>query len=78
MTLGNMRALGVRSLDVLCLNPNCRHQVVLNVDRFGDYILVQSFAAKMVCAKCGVIGADARPNWLEQPKQSSLVGKVWK
>jgi hypothetical protein len=28
---------------------------------------VQSFGPKMVCAKCGVIGADARPNWKEKP-----------
>jgi|HubBroStandDraft_2_1064218.scaffolds.fasta_scaffold2129460_1 hypothetical protein len=30
MTLGNMRGLGVRSLDVSCWN--CRHQAVLSAD----------------------------------------------
>ena len=68
MTLGNVRALGVHHLDALCLNPNCRHQMVLNVDRYADYILVQLFASKMVCAKCGIIRADARPNWKGQAK----------
>jgi hypothetical protein len=77
MDLGNMRKLGVRSLDVMCLNPDCRHQVVMNVDRFPDYTLVQSFSAKKICAKCGLVGADARPNWKEQPRHSSLTGKQW-
>jgi hypothetical protein len=31
ITLGNMRELGVRSLDVSCWN--CHHQVVLSADR---------------------------------------------
>jgi hypothetical protein len=75
MDFGNMRKLGVRSLDVMCLNPDCRHQVVMNVDRFPDYTLVQSFSAKMICAKCGLVGADAWPNWKEQPMQMSMTGK---
>jgi hypothetical protein len=24
-------------------------------------------AARMVCTRCGIIGADARPKWREQP-----------
>jgi hypothetical protein len=31
----------------------------------------------MVCTKCGLIGADARPNWLDQPERESLTGKQW-
>jgi hypothetical protein len=30
----------------------------------------------MVCTKCGIIGADARPNWREQPARESLTGAV--
>jgi hypothetical protein len=71
LTLGNMRRLGVRSLDVMCLNPECRHQAVMNVDRYPDYTLVQSFSSKMACVKCGRIGIDAAPNWKEQPVQST-------
>jgi hypothetical protein len=78
MDLGNMRKLGVRSLDVMCLNPDCRHQVVMNVDRYPDYTLVESFSSKMICVKCGRTGADARPNWKEQPVQMSLTGKPWR
>jgi hypothetical protein len=28
---------------------------------------VPSFGPRMVCTRCGIIGADARPNWQEQP-----------
>jgi hypothetical protein len=28
----------------------------------------------MVCTRCGIIGADARPNWRGQPQRESLPG----
>jgi hypothetical protein len=61
MDLANMREQDVRALAVYCLNPHCVHRSVLNVDRYPASKLVQSFGPKMTCAKCGVIGADARP-----------------
>jgi hypothetical protein len=30
----------------------------------------------MVCTRCGIIGADARPNWLEQRARDSLTAMV--
>jgi hypothetical protein len=63
MDLDNMRQNGVRSLDVMCLN--CRHESVINVDHLPGLLTVPSFKAKMVCTKCGTIGADVRPNWRE-------------
>jgi hypothetical protein len=41
MTLGNMRELGVRSLDVSCWN--CHHQAVLSADRWPDDVPVPTF-----------------------------------
>jgi hypothetical protein len=32
----------------------------------------------MVCTRCGIIGADARPNWQEQPPRESLTGVQWR
>lgn len=63
MTLGNMRQLGVRSLDVTC--SACRHEVVLNVDAWPDHMPVPAFGPRMACTRCGNVGADARPNWRE-------------
>jgi hypothetical protein len=61
MTLGNMRSNGVRSLLIYCVA--CHRDVVLNVDAYGDDVPVPAFSPRMVCARCGMIGADARPNW---------------
>jgi hypothetical protein len=32
----------------------------------------------MVCTRCGIIGADARPNWKEQPPRETLTGVQWR
>jgi hypothetical protein len=72
MTLGNMRSHGVRSLAVSC--DLCRHAARLDVDSYSDEVLVLAFGARMVCTCCGIIGADARPNWIEQPERPSLTG----
>jgi hypothetical protein len=72
MTLGNMRANGVHSLAVRC--SVCHHQAVLSVDRWPDHVPVPSFGPRMVCTRCGIIGADARPNWIERPTRPNLTG----
>jgi hypothetical protein len=33
----------------------------MNVDHLPDDLTVPSFGPRMVCTKCGTIGADARP-----------------
>jgi len=68
MDLGNIRSLGVRSLDVQC--HKCHHEIVLNVDRWPDHVTVPSFGPRLVCTRCGATGADVRPNWREyKPKR---------
>jgi hypothetical protein len=67
MDLANMRHNGVRSLAVQC--RGCRHEVIMNVDHLPGDVTVPSLGPKMVCTKCGTIGADVRPNWLERAKQ---------
>jgi hypothetical protein len=57
MSLGNMRENGVRSLAVSCWQ--CHHQAILNVETWPDHVPGPS----MVCTRCGIVGADARPNW---------------
>jgi hypothetical protein len=64
MTLQNMRENGVRSLAVQC--HQCRHEVVMNVDHLPGDLTVPSFGPRIVCTKCGMIGADVRPNWRER------------
>jgi ribosomal protein S27AE len=66
MDPANMRENGVRSLDVQCWR--CRHQVIMNVDHLPGDVTVRSFGPRMVCTKCGTIGADVRPNWRERAR----------
>src|SRR6478609_2475572 len=35
MTLNKLRELGVRELNVLCLNPSCGHEITFNADDYG-------------------------------------------
>jgi hypothetical protein len=67
MDLANMRQNGVRSLAVQC--HQCLHEVIMNVDHLPGDVTVPSLGLKMVCTKCGTIGADVWPNWLEKAKQ---------
>jgi hypothetical protein len=64
MTLGNMRAGGVRSLLVTCLR--CHYEMIIKADHWMDDVPLTSFAPKMVCPKCKTLGADVRPNWQER------------
>ena len=76
MTLGNMRANGVRPLDVSCWL--CHHRTILSADRWSEDVPVPAFGPRIVCTRCGIIGADARPNWREQPPRETLTGAQWR
>jgi hypothetical protein len=56
MTLGNMRANGVRSLAVYCWQ--CHHQVVINADQWPDDVPVPSFGERR-----GQEPVIAGPSW---------------
>jgi hypothetical protein len=72
MTLGNMRANGVRSLIAWCSNVNCGHEAIVNVDSQADDVFVPSLGPRMRCERCGQLGADVRPNWNETHKQEPI------
>jgi hypothetical protein len=71
MTLGSMRRLGVRSLAVSC--HQCHHETIINADRWPGQMRVPSFGPRMVCTKCGAVGADIRPNWRERQPLLALI-----
>jgi hypothetical protein len=76
MTLGNTRELDVRSLDVSCWI--CQHQAVLSAERWLDEVTVPAIGPRMACTGCGIVDADARPNWKEQPPREMLAGVQWR
>jgi len=75
MTLGNMRANGVRTLDVWCSAFGCGHHRVIDVERYADDVPVPWFGPRMRCESCGYLGADARPNWSERSSDWTLRGR---
>jgi hypothetical protein len=72
MTLGNMRANGVRTLAAWCLGRGCNHFRVLDVSSYPDDVPVPSFGPRLRCEVCGNLVADARPNWNEIYKQEPI------
>ena len=69
MTLGNMRANGVRSLAAWCVGRDCHHDGVVDVEHLSRRGAGAWFGPRMRCTMCGAIGADARPNWSEAAAQ---------
>jgi hypothetical protein len=47
------------------------------IDPWPDDVPVPTFGPRMVCTGCGIVGADAGPNWNEQPSRLSLTGTQW-
>jgi hypothetical protein len=63
ITLGQMRASGVRSVNITC--SSCGYASTVNADDWQDDVLIESFGpyAKCAkCAKCGHVGGVARPD----------------
>ena len=75
MTLGNMRANGVRSLIVHCSNVQCRHEAIVNVDALPANAAVPVLGLRMRCDRCGRRGADVMPNWNARPNVGAFDGR---
>jgi hypothetical protein len=79
VTLGHIRPHGVRHLLIYCSQGlYCYHHAVINADRWPDETVLLDMCRKAVCTKCGVVGADVRPNWSERPPPRSLTGAQWR
>lgn len=63
MTLGNMRANGVRMLAVSCHAHDCHHAADVNVDGMPDELVVLFIARRFRCSCCGSKHVSARPAW---------------
>jgi hypothetical protein len=56
----------------------CHHRTIMSADPWSDDVPVPTFGPRMVCTNCGIIGADARPHWQEQPPRETLTGVQWR
>jgi hypothetical protein len=78
VTLGHIRSHGVRRLLIYCSTGLCHHSAVVDADRWPDDTVLPDLDRKAVCTKCGMIGADVRPNWSERPPLERLTGAQWR
>jgi hypothetical protein len=52
---------------VYCRNAaHCHHNAEMNVDDWPDDTPFAVIAQRMVCTRCGIVGADVRPDWRPQ------------
>lgn len=65
MTLGNMRANGVRTIAAYCQRVGCHHAAMVDVPILSDVIEVPAIGSRLRCTACGRLGAESRPNWSE-------------
>jgi hypothetical protein len=75
VTLGDMRAQGVRKLLIYCSRGlYCHHSATVDADRWPDDTAVGDLCPKAVCSKFGIIGADVRPDLTERASRGNLTG----
>lgn len=63
ITLGEMRAMGVRDLLVYCADYRCAHAVRVSADQWPDHIRLSDLEPLFVCQACSRRGVDIRPDW---------------
>ena len=64
MTLANMRENGVHSVVATC--AKCRHEGVLDVQRWPADTPVPDVGLKLRCSACGGRDVETRPNWSDR------------
>jgi hypothetical protein len=77
VTLGHLRSHGVRRLLIYCSTGRCHHSATVDADRWPDETALRDLCPKAVCTRCGIVGADVRPDWSERPQPGSLTGAQW-
>lgn len=63
ITLGEMRASGVRGLLIYCSDYKCSHHVAISADPWPDQVRLSDLEDKFTCTVCGRRGADVRPDF---------------
>ena len=69
ITLGEMRASGVRGLLIYCSDYKCSHHIAISGDQWPDDVRLSDI--ELTCQACGQKGADVRPNfdWEQEERQ---------
>ena len=77
ITLGEMRASGVRGLLIYCSDHKCSHSTSMSADRWPDDVRLSDIEPLFTCQVCGQRGADVRPNfsWEEEARHATISGR---
>ena len=62
MTLGNMRALDITSIDVTC---ECGRESTVGADGWPDSVEIPALRWRLKCTECGRRPIDVRPDWAQ-------------
>jgi hypothetical protein len=68
ITLGEMRASGVRGLLIYCSDYKCSHSVAISGDPWEGDVRLSDIEPRFTCRTCGRKGADVRPNFDWEPE----------
>ena len=68
MTLGNMREMGIRAVDLFC---SCGHEGNVVVEAYGDDVEIPSLAGIFRCSQCG-----AHPRVRPDRSRHNVSGKM--
>jgi hypothetical protein len=63
ITLGEVRASGVRGLLIHCSDFRCSHWTAISGDPWPDGVRLSDIEPRFTCQACGQGGADVRPNF---------------
>ena len=70
ITLGEMRASGVRGLLIYCSDYKCSHSTAISGDRWPDDVRLSDIEPRFTCQVCGQRGADVRPHFGWEEKKA--------
>jgi hypothetical protein len=68
VTLGHIRGHGCRDLLVYCSSGRCHHSATINGDLLPDDVPMRALCPRMVRTRCGMIGANVRPDYFNKPR----------
>jgi hypothetical protein len=63
ITLGEVRAMGIRGLLVYCSHYKCSHNVEISADPWRDHVRLSDLEPLFTCQACGIKGAEVRANF---------------
>ena len=76
ISLGEMRASGVRGLLIYCSDFQCSHWTTISADQWPDEVRLSDIEPRFTCQACGQRGADVRPNFDWELEARSRLARV--